>query len=132
MRSSATMQPAASPASGVEIPDDPVRSNRTTRTRVVALSARVFSMLYLLSDVIEAIQGGFSVSQLWVTLVAEAAIPVFVVGLYIIQRPRIGRLGRVSALAYAYSYVFFTGTVVYALVMPRLTTRLLPMTWERP
>jgi hypothetical protein len=73
-------------------------------------------MLYLLSDVIEAIQGGFSAGQLWVTLVAEAAIPVFVVGLYIVQRPQIGRLGRVSAFAYAYSYVFFTGTVVYALV----------------
>lgn len=93
-----------------------MRSNGTTRTRVVGLSALVFSTLYLLSDVIEAIQGGFSASQLWITLVAEAAIPVFVVGLYTVQRPQIGRLGRISALAYAYSYVFFTGTVVYALV----------------
>ena len=31
-------------------------------------------------------------------------------------RPRLGRLGLVSALAYAYSYVVFTGTVVYAMV----------------
>jgi hypothetical protein len=116
MRSSATMQPAASPASGVEIPDDPVRSNRKTSTRIVGLSAVVFSALYLLSDVIEAVQGGFSASQLWITLVAEAAIPVFVVGLYTVQRPQIGRLGRISALAYAYSYIFFSGTVVYALV----------------
>lgn len=116
MHTSATIQPAASPASGVGVPDDPVRSNRTTRTRVVGLSALVFSTLYLLSDVIEAIQGGFSAGQLWITLVAEAAIPLFVVGLYMVQRPQIGRLGRISALAYAYSYVFFTGTVVYALV----------------
>jgi hypothetical protein len=76
----------------------------------------VFSALYLLSDVIEAIQGGFSTGQLWLTLVAEAAIPVFVIGLYATQRPQIGRVGRVSAVAYAYSYVFFTGTVVYALI----------------
>jgi hypothetical protein len=116
MDTTVTIQPAASPASDVGVADGPAPSNRTTRTRVVALSALVFSMLYLLSDVIEAIQGGFSAGQLWVTLVAEAAIPVFVVGLYIVQRPQIGRLGRVSALAYAYSYVFFTGTVVYALV----------------
>ena len=34
----------------------------------------------------------------------------------VVQRPQIGRLGTCSALAYAYSYVFFTGTVVYALV----------------
>lgn len=56
-----------------------------------------------LSDVLEAIQGGFSTGQLWLTLVAEAAIPVFVIGLYATQRPQIGRVGRVSAVAYAYS-----------------------------
>jgi hypothetical protein len=33
-----------------------------------------------------------------------------------VQRPRIGRLGFVGAIAYAYSYVFFTSTVVYALI----------------
>ena len=38
------------------------------------------------------------------------------IGLYLVQRPQIGRLGRLSAAAYAYSYVFFTGTVVYALI----------------
>jgi hypothetical protein len=116
MHTSAAIQPSASPASGVGVPENPVRPNRAADTRIVGLSALVFSTLYLLSDVIEAIQGGFSSSQLWVTLVAEAAIPVFVVGLYIVQRPQIGRLGRISALAYAYSYVFFTGTVVYPLV----------------
>jgi hypothetical protein len=84
----------------------------------VGLMALVFSALYLLSDVVEAIQGGFSDGQLWLTLIAEAAIPVFVLGLYAVQRPPIGRLGRISAIAYAYSYVFFTGTVVYALVNP--------------
>jgi hypothetical protein len=113
---SATIQPAASPAPGVGVHDDPIRPDPTTRTVIVGLSALVFSTLYLLSDVIEAIQGGFSASQLWMTLFAEAAIPVFVVGLYVVQRPQIGRLGRISALAYAYSYVFFTGTVVYALM----------------
>jgi hypothetical protein len=84
--------------------------------RLVGLAALVFSALYLLSDLVEAIQGGFSDGQLWLTLVAEAAIPVVVVGLYAVQRPQIGRLGQVSAVAYAYAFVFFTGTVVYALV----------------
>jgi hypothetical protein len=84
--------------------------------RLVGLSAVLFSALYLVSDVIEAIQGGFSDGQLWLTLVAEAAIPVFIVGLYSVQRPQIGRWGLFSALAYAYAYVFFTGTVVYALI----------------
>jgi hypothetical protein len=92
------------------------QSRNETPATLVGLAALVFSVLYLLSDVIEAIQGRFSTGQLWLTLVAEAAVPVFVVGLYAVQRPQIGRAGRVAALGYAYSYVFFTGTVVYALV----------------
>jgi hypothetical protein len=83
--------------------------------RLVGLAAFAFSALYLLSDVIEAIQGGFSRGQLWLTFVAEVTIPVFVIGLYLAQRSHIGRLGQVGAFAYAYSYVYFTGTVVYAL-----------------
>jgi hypothetical protein len=82
---------------------------------VIGLAALIFSALYFLSDAIEAVHGGFSVSQLWLTLVSEAAIPIFVIGLAKVQDQRFGRLGWASAWAYAYSYVFFTGTVVYAL-----------------
>lgn len=83
---------------------------------LVGWSAVVFSVLYLVSDVIEEAQGGFSTGQLWLTLVAEAAIPPIVLGLYAMQRPRIGRIGLVGAVAYAAAYVFFTATVVVALV----------------
>jgi hypothetical protein len=83
---------------------------------LVGLSAFAFSLLYLLTDLIELIQDGFSTWQLALTYAAEAAIPLFVLGLYAAQRPRIGSLGLVSALLYAYVYVFFTATVVYALV----------------
>jgi hypothetical protein len=83
---------------------------------MLGVAAVAFSLLYVASDVIEAAQDGFSTVQLLMTLVAEAAIPFLVVGLYAVQRPGIGRLGLAGALAYAYAYVFFTGTVVYALV----------------
>ncbi|MEA2171700.1 MAG: hypothetical protein QOF76_5000 [Solirubrobacteraceae bacterium] len=88
----------------------------TRRTSIVGAAAVLFSALYLLSDALEAAQGGFSTGQLWLTLIAEAAIPIFVIGLWAIQRPQISRLGRFGAVIYAVSYVFFTGTVVYALV----------------
>ncbi|MCU1618164.1 MAG: conserved rane protein of unknown function [Modestobacter sp.] len=78
--------------------------------------AIVFSVLYLASDILEVGQGHFSVVRLTLTYAGEAAIPLFVLGLYTGQRPRIGRLGLFGAAAYAYSYVFFTSTVVYALV----------------
>jgi hypothetical protein len=70
------------------------------------------SLLYFVSDLIEAVQGGFSTGQLWLTLLAEAAIPIFGIGLAVAQRPRLGRLGELAAVAYAYSYVVFTATVV--------------------
>lgn len=85
-------------------------------TVLVGAGALGFSLLYLVSDLVELGQGGFSTFQLVLTYVAEAAIPLFVLGLHAVQRPWIGRLGLVSALAYAYAFVFFTGTVTYALV----------------
>lgn len=81
----------------------------------VGAAALGFSVAYFVSDLIEALQGGFSTGQLWLTLVAEAAIPAFVIGLWLVQEPRIGRIGAWAAVAYAVVYVFFTWTVAYAL-----------------
>lgn len=95
------------------------RSGQLRRTSAVALLGGFMvlaSVLYVVSDVIEVIQGGFSDGQLWLTLLAEAAIPIFVMGLAVWQRPHLGRLGVLAAAGYVYSYVVFTGTVVYALV----------------
>lgn len=83
--------------------------------QLVGFSAVAFSALYLISDVIETAQGDFTTARLVLTYLGEAAIPFFVIGLYAIPRPRLGSLGLLGAVAYAYSYVFFTGTVVYAL-----------------
>jgi hypothetical protein len=82
----------------------------------VGVAAVGFSLAYFVSDAIEAAQGGFSTGQLMLTLVAEIAIPFFVVGLYQVQRPRIGRLGAWGAAGYAIAYAFFTWTVIYPLI----------------
>lgn len=82
----------------------------------VGAAALIFSVAYFVSDAIEAAQGGFSNGQLWLTLVAELAIPFFVIGLYLVQVPRIGRLGAWGAGGYAVAYVFFVWTVIYPLI----------------
>jgi hypothetical protein len=84
--------------------------------QLVGLAAVVFTAVYFISDLIEVAQGGFSTFRLSLTYAGEAAIPIFVIGLYAVQRPRIGRLGLFGAIAFAYAYVFFTSTVVYALI----------------
>ena len=83
---------------------------------LIGSAAVAFSVVYFVSDLIELMQGGFSTTQLALTYAGEAAIPLFVLGLYAVQRPQIGRLGLLGALGYAYSFIFFTATVVYALV----------------
>lgn len=103
-------------AAGPLGPIGPGRDAARPGAVLVGGAALVFSVVYLTSDLVELGQGGFSTFQLVLTYVAEAAIPLFVLGLYAVQRPEIGRLGLVSALAYAYAFVFFTGTVTYALV----------------
>lgn len=72
--------------------------------------------LYLLSDLLEVLGGGFSTGQLLLTFAVEAAIPFVVVGLCMAQKPPIGTLGQAGALAFGYSYVFFAFTALYALV----------------
>jgi hypothetical protein len=52
-----------------------MHARHTSAARRVGLAAVVFSTLYLGSDAVEAIQGGFSDGQLLLTLAAEAAIP---------------------------------------------------------
>jgi hypothetical protein len=99
--------------------------NRTTRAHqppriglrhLVGVAAIAFSAVYFVSDILELVQGDFSLLRLSLTYTGETALPIFVLGLYVAQRPHIGRLGLFGAVAYAYSYVFFTGTVVYAIV----------------
>ena len=97
--------------------DVDARHGELRRLRVlVGLGAVVFSITYVLSDLIELAQGGFSPLQLALTYAAEAALPLFVLGLYALQRPGIGWLGLIGAVGYAYSYVAFTATVVYSSV----------------
>ena len=98
------------------VTDDRLLDEALAGSLLVGAAALVFSVVYLASDLVELGQGGFSTFQLVLTYVAEAAIPLFVLGLYAAQRPMIGRLGLAAALAYAYAFVFFTGTVTYALV----------------
>src|SRR5260370_24578485 len=83
---------------------------------LVGLAAVGFTGVDFISDLIEVAEGNFSTVRLALTYAGEAAMPLFVIGLYAVQRPRIGRLGLFGAVAYAYSYVFFTSTVVYALI----------------
>lgn len=82
---------------------------------LAGVAAVVFPLVYFASELVEVAQGSFSTARLALAYLGEAGIVFVVIGLYAVQRPRIGRLGLYGALAYAYSFAFFASTVVYAL-----------------
>lgn len=82
----------------------------------VGIAAIVFPAVYLVSDLVEVAQGDFSTFRLTLTYIGEAGFALFVVGLCAVLRGSIDGLGALGGLAYAYSYVFFTSTVVWAIV----------------
>lgn len=93
-----------------------VAQHRKVAAMTIGYMAVVSSALYFCSDLVEVVQGRFSTGQLWLTLIAEVTIPVFVIGFAVTrtQRP-LGWVGDLSAITYAYAFLYFTGTVVYAL-----------------
>lgn len=91
-------------------------SSSSHLSRAVGWAAVLFPAVYFASDILEVVQGDFTTLRLTLTYVGESALPLVLLGLYAVQRPRIGRLGLAGAVAFSYAYVFFTSTVVYALV----------------
>ncbi len=97
--------------------DVPSRAALTAQLRLlVGVAAVVFPAVYFISDLIEVVQGSFSAFRLILTYIGEAGFPIFVIGIYATQFQRLGRLGLFGTVAYAYSYLFFTSTVMYALI----------------
>ncbi len=89
---------------------------RISARTVVGGAAVLFPLVYLLSDLIEVAQGDFTLFRLSLTYVGEAGFPLFVVGLVMLVHDWVPWWTTLGGLAYAYSFVFFTSTVVWALV----------------
>lgn len=83
---------------------------------LVGMTAIVAPLVHSLTDVIEWVSGGFSVTHLWANYVAFMLIPSMVIGLWAMQWPKIGWLGLLGALFYGFSFIYFTHTTQYALL----------------
>jgi hypothetical protein len=99
--------------SAIAVTGPTTRSNART---LVAGAAILFPLIYLVSDLVEVAQGDFSGFRLSLTYFGEAGFPLFVVGLVMLVHDGIPPWATLGALAYAYSFVFFTGTVIWAIV----------------
>jgi hypothetical protein len=82
---------------------------------VVAITAIVAPGLHLISDLLEWTGGGFSRFQLLVNYLGFLPMPFLMVGLYAVQRPRIGRIGLLGAVLYGVAFIYFTHTTLSAI-----------------
>jgi hypothetical protein len=113
-----TQHPAGPPRDETDGSDQPARQpaiGDSDLATLAGVAAVVFPLVYFASELVEVAQGDFSTARLALAYIGEAGIVLAVIGLYAVQRPRIGRLGLYGALAYAYAFAFFASTVVYAL-----------------
>jgi hypothetical protein len=90
--------------------------NRPTQ-QLVALGALIAPTLHTATDVMEWLQGGFSLLHLWVNYFAFLPVPAVILGLYAVQRPAIPLVGLIGALLYGFSFVYFSHTTLLALAL---------------
>ncbi len=81
----------------------------------------LFPALHTLTDIIEWVQSGFSVTQLWLNYVAFLPLPAVVIGLYAAQRPRISLFGMFGALVYGFAFIYFSHSTLEALAIHSAT-----------
>jgi hypothetical protein len=81
----------------------------------IAITTMIAPILHILSDLLELMNGGFSQIQLLINYAGFLPMPFVILGLYTIQRPRIGWLGAIGSLLYSIAFIYFTHTTLYAL-----------------
>ena len=82
----------------------------------IGLTTLVSSSLYLLSELVELVQGGLNPLQLYLTYIAFAAVPFYIIGLHALQSSKVGCVSLIGAVCYGGAFIFFSGTALYALV----------------
>lgn len=85
--------------------------------QMIGWGAIVAPLAHSLTDVGEWLRGGYSESLLWLNYLAFLPIPVVVVGLATLQRPRIHLVGLGGAVLYGFAFVYFAHTTLFALAV---------------
>ena len=82
---------------------------------IIAVLAVLAPGVHLVSDVMEWASGGFSRIQLLINYMGFLPMPFLMLGLYAVQRPKIGWVGLLGAILYGASFIYFAHTTLYAL-----------------
>lgn len=83
--------------------------------KFIALLVIVAPITHTITDIWELYISGYSTTLLLVNYIAFIVLPFAIMGLFAVQRPHIKMLGLVGAFLYAYSFIYFSHTALYAL-----------------
>lgn len=81
---------------------------------LIGIGTIAVHFLHILTDLIE-LAYGFSNFQLILTYIAFLFIPFVILGLYAVQWPKGGWLGLIGSILYIISFIYFSGTALYAI-----------------
>ncbi|NOT49228.1 MAG: hypothetical protein HOP17_15975 [Acidobacteria bacterium] len=82
---------------------------------LIAFAAIFGPLLHVASDILEWRAGGFSSLQLYINLLGFLLMPFMILGLYWLDRRRLGLTGATGALLYAIAFVYFTYSTIYSI-----------------
>lgn len=82
---------------------------------IIAVTTISAPTLHLISDILEWSGSGFSRAQLLINYAGFLPIPFLMLGLYAVQRPKIGWLGLIGALLYGIAFIYFAHTTLLSL-----------------
>lgn len=86
-----------------------------TLSWIIAVTTISAPTLHIISDILEWSGSGFSHVQLLINYIGFLPIPFMMLGLFAIQRPKIGWLGLVGALLYGIAFIYFAHTTLLSL-----------------
>lgn len=84
---------------------------------IIAITTISAPILHLISDVLEWSGSGFSRAQLLINYAGFLPIPFLMLGLYAVQRPKVGWLGLTGALLYGTAFIYFAHTTLISIEM---------------
>lgn len=82
---------------------------------IIGTTAIAAPSLHLISDLLEWLSGGFFPVQLLINYPAFVFMPFLMLGLYAIQRPRMGGVGLIGTVFYSIAFIYFAHTTLVAL-----------------
>ena len=89
----------------------------STEIRLSGVAATLAASLWILTEIMEIVSGGFSPVQLTLTLIAFVILPFAVLGFHAAQASKGGRISLIGAVCFAGAFIVWSGVTMLDMVL---------------